>query len=347
MDLQDFIISENMSTYEAMSAIDKNGHGIVYICGEDSRLLAALTDGNIRRFILSRGELSSNVSVCANYSPVSISSEKSAYAQDIMRERHIRSVPIVDDAGHILSIEFLNEGRVFKDTSLNTPVVFMAGGKGTRLYPYTEVLPKPLIPVGSKTITEHILDRFAAFGCTRISMIVNYKKSLIKAYFSEVEDKRDITFYDEQEFLGTGGGLRMLSGKINETFFMTNCDVLIDDDYSEILKAHKANGNIITIVCAAKDVTIPYGTIELAEDGSAASLHEKPSFFFITSTGFYVIEPEFLDKIPENKFIHITDVIEQCIKEGLRVGVYPISERSWLDMGTPEELEKMRIRLSE
>ena len=118
-------------------------------------------------------------------------------------------------------------------------VVILAGGKGTRLKPYTDILPKPLIPIGDQTITEHILDHFERYGCNRVLMIVNYMKNFIKSYFTDHDDKKDICFIEEKEFLGTGGGIRLLKEQIHETFFLTNCDILIDADYSEILSYHK------------------------------------------------------------------------------------------------------------
>jgi NDP-sugar pyrophosphorylase family protein len=228
---------------------------------------------------------------------------------------------------------------------MNVPVVIMAGGKGTRLYPYTQILPKPLIPIGEKTITELIMDHFEAFGCKHFDMIVNYKKNFIKSFFIDNEQKRNVDFIEEPQYLGTGGGLKLLEGKYEASFFVTNCDIIVEEDYSEIMKYHKSENNVITIVSAMKNVTIPYGTIEVSDTGQVIKLNEKPNFSFLTNTGFYVLEPHFLDMIPHNTFIHITDVIQRCINMGEKVGVYPISENAWMDMGQLEELEKMREKI--
>ena len=157
-------------------------------------------------------------------------------------------------------------------------------------------------------------------------MIVNYQKNFIKSYFMDNENKHDITFVEEPEFWGTAGGLKLIESKYQETVFVTNCDILIDANYADILKFHKEQKNIITMVCAMKKMVVPYGTVELAEDGNVLSLREKPEFDFITNTGLYLIEPEFLARIPENTFVHITDVIQSCIDAGCRVGVFPIDE---------------------
>ena len=223
--------------------------------------------------------------------------------------------------------------------------VIMAGGKGARLYPYTQILPKPLIPIGEKTITEHIMDRFSEYGCTHFDMIINYKKNFIKSYFLDNEISRDVVFIEEKKFMGTGGGLKLLEGRYASTFFMSNCDILIEADYGEIVRFHRENKNLATMVCAMKHVTIPYGTVEVSSEGRAQRLKEKPELSFITNTGFYVLEPAFLEGIPADTFIHITDIMQKYIDGGKQIGVYPIAEERWLDMGQMDELERMKKRL--
>src|SRR5699024_5031742 len=124
---------------------------------------------------------------------------------------------------NLITIHFLYDYKPIGNAKLNVPVVIMAGGKGTRLYPYTQILPKPLIPIGDKTITEVIMDYFEAYGCKHFDMIVNYKKNFIKSFFIDNETKRDVSFIEEEEFLGTGGGLKLLEGRYKDTFFVTNC----------------------------------------------------------------------------------------------------------------------------
>jgi len=345
MDINKFIITEDMSIIQAMKVINNNGHGTAFIC-DNGCLLAVVTDGDIRRHILRNGDLKCSVGHIANYNPKYSFIGDSTNITKYMRENAISALPIINKDRKMLSIHFINANPVYKNTNLNIPVIIMAGGKGTRLYPYTQILPKPLIPIGEKTITELIMDHFEEFGCNQFNMIVNYKKNLIKAFFQDSERNRCMEFTDEIEFMGTGGGLKLLDGKYDTTFFMSNCDIIVQEDYGEILKYHREQNNIITIVCAMKNVTISYGTIKVSETGQALQLNEKPNFPLIANTGFYVIEPKFLERIPSDTFIHITDVIKKCIEGGDRVGVYPICESSWMDMGNMEELEKMKERLT-
>ena len=344
MVLADFLIQSGSSIKEAMRQIDKNAKGIVYIV-QDKKLIGVLTDGDVRRFLLKNGDLNENVSIIMNKNPIVLDIEHEKETHTLLEQNKIRSLPIIDEKNEIIRIYIDHEKIELKKEILGVPVVIMAGGKGTRLYPYTQILPKPLIPIGDKTITEHIMERFMEYGCNRFTMIVNYKKHFIKSYFEENEKQLNVNFEEEKEFYGTGGGLKLLDKKFNSTFFMTNCDILIEEDYSKILKYHKEQKNIVTMVCAEKKMRIPYGTVDISREDKVIGFKEKPEFSFITNTGFYILEPEFLEMIPENTFIHITDIIQQCIEQDRNVGVYKINEDKWLDMGQLEELEKMRRRL--
>lgn len=345
MQLTDYLVGRECSVVNAIKQINSNCKGIVYV-SENGQLYGSVTDGDIRRHILNKGSLDDNITSIMNSNPICCYLQDKESAQNKMSQSGIRSIPILNEENKIIEILFINEKTNFTKKQLNIPVVIMAGGKGTRLYPYTQILPKPLIPVGNKTITEHIISRFQEYGCSCFDMIVNYKKNFIKSYFLDNENTYDVNFVDETEFLGTGGGLKLLKGRYETSFFMTNCDILIEEDYAKILNYHQKKNNIITMVCAEKNMLIPYGTVEMSKDGKVSALKEKPSLSFITNTGFYVIEPEFLDMIPDNTFIHITDVIQNCIDVGKDVGVYTIQEEKWLDMGQMEELEKMKKKLN-
>ena len=344
MQLSDYIINSSTPLLNAMEIMDSNGKGIVYVCDEN-KLKGSLTDGDIRRHILKNGNIKLPVFEIANHHPIYLNYQDQYKANEIMELHKIRSIPILNDDDEIIDIVFIRENKQSFRAQLEIPVVIMAGGKGTRLYPYTQILPKPLIPIGEKTITEHIMDRFEEFGCKHFDIIVNYKKNFIKSYFLDHEYPKDITFIEEDKYLGTGGGLKLLEGRYSSSFFMSNCDILIEEDYSAILNFHQEKKNLVTMICAVKNITIPYGTVDVSDSGQVISLNEKPQISFITNTGFYVLEPEFLHEIPQNTFIHITDVIQRCIDKGKRIGLYPIYEDHWLDMGQLDELEKMRQKL--
>ncbi|AHF07803.1 sugar phosphate nucleotidyltransferase [Desulfitobacterium metallireducens] len=344
MSVEALFIDETQNVLEAMKRIDATARQTLLVV-EDSKLKGIITDGDIRRHLLRGGKLEEKVSKIANYHPRYIYEKDKAKAQKLMKKWSILSLPVVNENLEIQSVLFLNDNEIGRNHSLNVPVVIMAGGLGTRLYPYTKILPKPLIPIGEIPITEHIINQFLNFDCDKFHLIVNHKKNMIKAYFNEVERKYKIEFYDEDTPLGTGGGLSLLKGKVNDTFFFTNCDVLIRANYREIYDFHKQNNNMITIVAAFKHLTIPYGVINMDGKGEIAEMIEKPEYSFLTNTGFYVVEPEVINGIEENIAIGFPDIIEQQKERGGKIGVFPVSEKSWLDMGQLEELENMRKEL--
>lgn len=345
MDINQYIISEDATIKNAMRVINEISGTNVFVC-KDGILCATLSDGDIRRHLLASGSLDIPVSKIANYNPIYLYTDDNTSDPIAVMEQHgINALPIVDKDMRLVKIQFVKKPKQ-KFEVLNIPVIIMAGGKGTRLQPYTQILPKPLIPIGDITITEHIMQRFVNYSCLHFDMIVNYKKNFIKSYFQDNELKRDIDFIEEPEFWGTAGGLKLLSGKYQDTFFVTNCDILVDADYADIYKYHKKQQNIITLVCAKKKVIIPYGTVKVDAEGIIAEFQEKPEYEFLTNTGLYLVEPEFLDYIPENTFIHITDVVKKCMNKNKRVGTYIIEEDAWMDMGQLDELEKMQKKMN-
>lgn len=342
MDYRELCIDRNSSIRDAMRQMGAASKQILFLV-EGERLTASLTDGDIRRYLLAGGTMDGTADTAGNHTPKTASNRKEAL--ELLQSFHWIAIPVVDQEGRLLDI-VLNEDRLEQPLpSLNLPVVIMAGGKGTRLEPYTKILPKPLIPVGDLPIIEHIMGRFTPYDCRAFHIIVNYKKQLMKAYFSESEHNYDIHWYDEDKPLGTGGGLSLLKGKVTQTFFLTNCDILLLADYADMLRFHREQGNAVTMVCARKHVTIPYGVIEAGETGDILSMREKPEFSFLTNTGMYIVEPEVLEDIQEDVPIGFPTIMEQQKAKGRKIGAYAVSEDDWLDMGQLEELEIMRKRL--
>lgn len=349
MDIQKYLIDKNETVIQAMRQLDKEACRVLFLL-ENDRLQAAISDGDVRRWIVNGGALDAPVSEIANYHPKYLVNRGREDAQRYLRAEKIEVVPIVDEELRIKDIVSWNddeETEVKRTDPISLPVVMMAGGKGTRLYPYTKILPKPLIPVGDIPIAEHIIQRFFEAGCRRFILIVNHKKNMIKAYFNEIARDYEISFADEEEPLGTGGGLCLLKGQIDETFILTNCDILLDTDFSKIYQFHKEHNNVITMVCALQNIQIPYGVVHMGSGGTIESMQEKPEISFFTNTGCYIVEPEVIDSIEEGKAIGFPEIVEKFRKAGRNVGVFPIGENAWMDMGQMDELEKMRKRLTQ
>ena len=331
MRVDDLFITEDISVLDAMRKLDETGLGVLFVAPEGV-LRAVVTDGDIRRYILKSLPLEGPVREAANYSPYALPMEARARAKTALLEHGIGALPLLDKRGRVQDVVFAGGLDIDTHKKACAPVVIRAGGWGTRLYPYTKILPKPLIPIGEMPIVEHIIHRFADVGCSAFTMIVNYKKSMIKSYFNDLQKDYTVDYVDEDTPLGTGGGLSLLKGKVTQTFFLTNCDILIDADFGDIYQYHKEKGNVITMVCAVKHFTIPYGVVELGGDGDISGITEKPEMNFLTNTGVYVVEPSVIDGLAYNEPIPFTDIIADVRAAGGRVGVYPVSENSWMDM---------------
>ena len=341
--IQKFIADERLTVAEVMRLIDANTYGIVFVTDEQKRLLGCITDGDIRRFLLAGGSLDAQATKAANLNPKVAHSEEEAFA--LYHKRNYIVIPIVDEGRVIVGLYAGDGDEIRNRCALNVPVVINAGGKGTRLDPFTRVLPKPLIPVGELPIIEHIMKEYQSYSCNDFHIIVNYKKNLMKAYFSDNDNNYNITWYDEETPLGTGGGLSLLRGKLESTFFFANCDALLTANYESMLAFHKENGNVITMVCAYKNIQIPYGVVDMGVNGSIEAMREKPVMSFLTNTGIYIVEPEVIDDIEDGVAIGFPDIVERERQKGRKVAVFPVSENDWMDMGQHAELEKMRKKL--
>lgn len=293
--------------------------------------------GDIQRSIIKNLPLETEVhEILRSDIFVAKSTDNRRLLKEKMLENKIECCPIVDIQNRIIDLVFwedLFDHKIQPTAQFNLPIVVMAGGFGTRLRPLTHVLPKPLIPISEKSMLQEIMDSFHDYGCEEFYVSVNYKAELIEYYIESLKLNYEVTFFKESKPMGTAGSLSLLKGKLNKTFFVSNCDILINQDYSEILKYHYENHNEITLVAALKNYNIPYGTIDTTEGGLLVSLNEKPNLNFKINSGFYVLEPHLLDEIDEDVFFHITHLIEKVMKRNGKVGVFPISEGSWKDIG--------------
>lgn len=345
-----FLISPGSTVVEALQKIDSNAKGILFVVNDGWKLIGVLTDGDIRRWLLKTGELQGSVKQLMNQSPKVIYRKELTSAREFMVKHSITALPVVNSKGIISDIIFREETgqqNIEQKNSLkDVPVVIMAGGKGTRLYPYTKILPKPLIPIGDIPIMERIIDKFRDYGVKNFYATVNYRKNMIKSYFSDNASDYEISYVEEEKPLGTAGSLGLIREQFDCPFVVTNCDILIHADYENIYRYHKDSGNELTIVAALKNIVVPYGVIHSSENGAIQSMEEKPKLSYFVNTGMYILNSELIKEIPEDTFFHMTDLADKLMKERRRVGMYPISEDSFLDMGEFEEMRRMEEKLN-
>lgn len=344
--IEERIIQNGFSILQSLKKMDEVNKKLLLVF-EQERFVGVLSIGDIQKAIIANKPMDTCITeiMRKDFVYAKNTDEKKTVLQ-LMQEHRIECMPVLDKYLKLVTVylwdDLLGSTKRNEGIQLNLPVVIMAGGQGSRLKPLTNILPKPLIPIGDKTIIENIMDKFCEAGCSTFYISVNYKAEMIKYYFSTLGNSNYVINYLQEESpLGTAGSLHLLKGIINTTFFVSNCDILVDQDVVDVLEYHRTNENEITVVAALKNYSIPYGIMETSEDGLLKSITEKPELTFKINTGFYILEPHLINEIPENKFYHITSLIEKLQKEKRKVGVFPVSEKSWRDIGEWSEYQDL------
>ncbi len=344
--IRPFLIDPGVTMRVAMQKLDESGQKILFVVSSDDVLIGSLTDGDVRRWILSSGGLDATVDDVCNRRPFSVREHFDLeQVRDECLKRGFDAVPVLSPQSKVVDVMFREDLfgsalRKVPKAKLEIPVVIMAGGRGTRLAPFTHILPKPLIPIGDKSILELIIDKFQAFGVNHIFLTVHHKAKIIKSYFEELQPPYVIEYLHEEHPLGTAGSLTLLKGKVKDRLLVTNCDIIMDLDFADLDAFHTNSKYDITLVASMKSYSIPYGVCEIENGGMLLSIDEKPEHTFLVSTGMYIVNVSMLNLIPDGKLFHMTDLIAAARAAGARIGVYPISESAWRDTGEWEEYRK-------
>ncbi len=348
-----FLITKNVTLKAAMQQLEETEERILFVVDEQARLFGSITDGDIRRWILADGSLEECVQEICHRNPHTVPAGfVPEDVRQVMLERNIVCVPVLNEHRNIIDLVFWDQ--VFQDRTevrqrrqpIDLPVVVMAGGKGTRLDPFTRILPKPLIPIGDKAVIEIIIESFTDHGVSDFFISVNHKAKLIKSFFEELCPAYGVRYLEEDQPLGTAGALRGLAGRMTGSLIVTNCDIIVKADYADLVDMHDRECNSITVVASLKTYDIPYGVCELGQRGCLNRIVEKPRYDFLVNTGMYVMRAETLELIPEQQLFHATDLIKAVLNAGGRVGVYPIGEKAWLDTGEWAEYRRTVQALS-
>ena len=342
-----YTISKTSNIREAIKKIDENGEGLIFVVNNENKVIGVLTDGDFRRAILNGVSLSEICDNIANHDfkfiEIDFFSERQVI--NLFLQYKIDHLPLLENG--VFKQLFKRKdydltGKVILPIALNeVTVVIMAGGKGTRMKPFTNIFPKPLIPIGNKSMLEIIMDEYNVYFQSSFILSVNFKANLIKAYLDEFTKLYNFSYLDEDIPLGTGGALKYIDGKIDKPFFVSNCDILIKANYADIYKYHNDEKNDFTIVASMIHYKVPYGVCDIESGGTLRQLVEKPEYDFLVNAGMYIINPTVLKYIPKDTFYNITDLIEQVKKNNGKVGVYPVSENSYYDSGQWKEYGNM------
>ncbi len=342
---KDRVVSEKDTILQVLKLMDSTLRRLYIVFDANEKYVGLISMGDIQRAIIRNVSLDECIiNILRKENKVATLGDSFNEIKQLMIQYRMEFMPVLDHDQQIKGVYLWED--IFPDSekpvkkNINLPVVIMAGGKGSRLKPITNILPKPLIPIGEKAIVETILESFYEHGCKNFFVSLNYKAQFIQDYITNYinqEHRFIIHFFKEDQPLGTAGSLHLLKGKISSTFFISNCDILIEQDYSEILDFHKQNKNELTIVAALKHYKIPYGTLESGINGELLALSEKPELTFKINSGLYILEPHLLNEIPENQFFHITELIDKILKRKGKVGVFPVPEGAWKDIGEWDE----------
>lgn len=340
-----FCLKEGATVRECMGVIDKNKQGIALIVNNKGRLVGTVTDGDIRRFILAGRSIDESVTNVMWTKPLTAplgTSEKTL--KDLMNKHLLRNIPILDRNG--CPCKIMNLRDLVSEEDACQYAVIMAGGKGKRLKPITENIPKPMIKVGNKPILENIINYLKESSIVNIYISLNYKTEIIEKYFKDGSTFGvNITYLKEKKELGTAGALTLLPEIPSSPLLIINGDVITKTNFIRLIEFHKQHRCVMTVAAAQYTLNIPYGVLNISSH-YLLGIEEKPEQKFLCSAGIYMLNPEALPLIPGDTSFDMTDLIQELVRKGLPVTTFPIHEY-WVDIGHRDDLEKVQNDLQE
>ena len=326
---------------DAIGVMANNDWKLCIVVDDDDYAVGVFTEGDYRKLLIKGHNLDTQMSEVANKKYVYVDqdySEEKVVA--IFSSSFFEELPVLEN-GKVIDILYSEDfvyRRVQKDA---TPVIIMAGGKGTRLDPFTRILPKPLIPIGQEPVVRVIMDRFVSDGFSEFIFSLNDKAEIIESYFSTIRRNYNIDFFKEEKAMGTAGSLSLLKDKIEDKCFVSNCDIITKVRNDKLLNFHSSNNFDFTIVAATQNHQINYGVCNFDSHGQFININEKPCYENLVVTGLYVLSKNVLELIPKGIKFDMPDLIEKAKENGLKVGVFPLPEDCWYDVGQWDEFNKI------
>ena len=342
--LRPFLVGPTASVRDVIACIDRNASGIALVVDDEQRLLAAVTDGDVRRGMLVGLSLDADVMTLVEHesggspkvpvtAPLGTTDDALLH---LMNERSLRHIPLVDEDGRVVDVALMT--NLVKDYELPLKAVVMAGGFGTRLGALTRELPKPMLPMGDRPLLELIVDQLRQSGVRRVAMTTHFKSDVIAKHFGDGQDFGvDIEYVPEDEPLGTAGGLALLPDS-DEPLLVMNGDVLTNVDFRALLDFHREHGAAMTLCARQETVELPYGVIE-ADAEVVMGIAEKPTLSHMVNAGIYVIDPVARPHIARGDRLDMPQLVERLLADGQRVVVFPVREY-WADIGYVETYEQ-------
>jgi len=338
--LDKLLVDDGASLRGAMEALERGAVEIALVVGPGGKLLGTLTDGDIRRAILAGASLEDTASKFMSRSFTAVGPSASrAEVLDLMRARLLGQIPILDESGRLVGLHLMRE--ILGAISRPNWAVVMAGGRGERLRPITDSLPKPMIKVAGRPILERIVLHLVGFGIRRIFISINYMGDVIEDHFKDgLALGCKIEYLKEEKPLGTGGALSLLPEIPNLPLLVLNGDLLTQVNVDSMLAFHAKGGFKVTMGVHEYVHTVPYGVLDQKDD-RITGFREKPLQTWLTNAGIYVFEPDLLKRVPKNTNFPLPALVEACLIHDELVGAYHIKE-DWIDVGQPVELRRAR-----
>ena len=334
------LLASHASIQQAISNLDASGLQIAMVVGTDGKLAGTLTDGDIRRGLLRGMSLASPIADIVQREPLVVPGDMGRDAiLTLMRTSNVHQVPVVEENRTIIGLRIWDE--LLEVRRRDNVMVVLAGGKGTRLRPYTENCPKPMLPVRGKPMLEHIVDRAKREGFTRFVFAINYLGHQVEDYFGDGSRWQvNISYIREASPLGTAGALGLLQPRPDEPLLVTNGDLVTDLHYGELLDFHRQHCAAATMAVRAHEWQNPYGVVQT--DGvNIVGFEEKPVWRSHINAGIYALDPAALASIGENEHCDMPTLFDRLRERSLKTIVFHMHE-PWLDVGRPTDLELAR-----
>ncbi len=332
-------INKNFSLTKALEYLSKAKNKCLIVVDKNKSVIGTLTDGDVRRSLIKSKDLNNKVGNICNkkffYFKKDLSRSK---IYEIFLKNRTPLIPVLKNK-KIIKVYFLDEilnnkkNRLSNNSLKDLSVVIMAGGKGQRLNPFSELLPKPLIPINGKPVIDHLIENFLNNGIRKIYITVNYKKNIIKSYLSDQFQNTKISYIEEKKPLGTASSLSLLKKREGKNLLVINCDTILNINYDRFLDYHINQKNDFTLVAAFKKITVPYGVCKINKNQNLKKIIEKPTTNNLVVVGAYCFKNKLIKYIPKNTFFDMNDFIKKLIIKKNKVGIYPISGLDWQDVG--------------
>jgi len=344
---EEVLIENNLSLREAINRLNELGTKTLVISNNQNKLLGTLSDGDIRRAIINGNSLDDSIESFYNKSPKYVTEDQ--YILDDLTESFIQEkydlLPLVDESKSIKEIIFFED--LFSDhdsqniSSQDMEVIIMAGGYGKRLLPITEDTPKPMLKIGANSMIEMVIDNFKKFGFLNFTISVNYLSEKIISHLGDGKKMGiSIEYINEDEPLGTAGSLALKNNlEDDQSYLVTNSDVLVDLDFRDLIKHHEESDADITICTKFHEINIPYGVVN--SNGTVKSIEEKPNKTYWVNSGLYILKSRVIKEIEVDQHLDMTNLIAQQIATGAKVVSYPVLGY-WKDVGHKDQLEEAR-----